>query len=1299
MDAESAIEPRPFATLVHISDVHVRLLARHDEFRHVFAHLRTLLQHVKATGTSDVLLVVTGDVFHTKVELTPESLLLAYDFFDMLGAEAPTLVIAGNHDALLCNPDREDNLSAVFARCRHPNVTFLRDSGIFPFRNLDIHVFSVLGTPDAWPTREQSSKTRCAVALFHGAVGRYQCSRQTMAFSTEASMSMKQRLMPYDMVLLGDIHQWQFLAPHMAYAGSLVAQNEGERDSAHGVLLWDVATRTAVFAPVWNDYAYVLCTVQSDDHVDLWDGTRMPTHDWIQKGRMPVYGRCSLVVRDRRVPADDLRVALRRRFPNMSVKILRDEATEIRPDDSIDSLTNTAMTDGSTRTVDAEAILHAYWSENVTQQIGYATWREEMLQHWKTVTESIHHREESARLWQIQHVQAANVFGYGELDWVWSQTGVFVLTGANSAGKSTLVDVLTLLLFGKCARWSHGVSIPSEVVRHGQSRATGRVVVQVGGHQLVITRTFVRHPSTLRIKMDVHVTVDGVNRTGRERRETDQFLQRFLGTMEDFTFLSCCMQVRQRGFCDMSQKERKEFLFEHFSLHRWDIVHQTALAAHKHRQQLLAIEKAAHDTPEADIRAEVTTLAHELHASQDVVTTLEQEHTALLETIHLTTVSHMPTPTPVDAFFDTSEWRAACPQLILEQDDLEQASVELDEVSAWQREWVTLRHRRLARSSTEDPEMPPPHLQFVKTAATDDLPANVRAALPPLSCDTAVVERHRAACTAWLEEGERARTRHAALTEALQTWQQARQAEEEACERQLQQETVALVATTSLSGKRWADMRVDELRAREQEVEEMLAAVDVSANDRIDDMESLREAEGIRDTIHAHARAVTDLGAQCDRLLAEEEQVRADAPTTVWYDVDRCEACRTNPHRLEQCRRVEWATSLRERRLALCREMHRRWTLVQAAARKMMVDDGVDGDVDGDDHVVKDDHAALECAVAALHEAVQRVVSHLQLHAERQSCAQALRVRERQEALRAIRQRVFPEAAALATCAQQVSVVNKWCALVQHAWALWDAWAAEQASARRRRDVDAARETWLRQRLCAYERAWRAERRERERAREAWCAEQRARLQSVHERLTAQRAACAVLERRLADAEDRYRRACARGERIAAMTDELDLSARVVKTLHRDGLPSFLLRRQLTVLTTDWNDILRSFLDKRVSLSMQQDDVVWSILHPDGTVQHPAFLGGMETFLMDVALKLVFHQRSCVPKTSFFVIDEGVSQMDKTHLSDLSRLTDFLRTHFATSWIVTHVERVRDFVDGEHRVVRDGGVSTLLLHA
>ncbi|NDE18183.1 hypothetical protein EBZ80_25020, partial [bacterium] len=165
------------------------------------------------------------------------------------------------------------------------------------------------------------------------------------------------------------------------------------------------------------------------------------------------------------------------------------------------------------------------------------------------------------------------------------------------------------------------------------------------------------------------------------------------------------------------------------------------------------------------------------------------------------------------------------------------------------------------------------------------------------------------------------------------------------------------------------------------------------------------------------------------------------------------------------------------------------------------------------------------------------------------------------------------------------------------------------------------------------------------------------------------------------------------------MTDELDLSARVVKTLHRDGLPSFLLRRQLTVLTTDWNDILRSFLDKRVSLSMQQDDVVWSILHPDGTVQHPAFLGGMETFLMDVALKLVFHQRSCVPKTSFFVIDEGVSQMDKTHLSDLSRLTDFLRTHFATSWIVTHVERVRDFVDGEHRVVRDGGVSTLLLHA
>jgi DNA repair exonuclease SbcCD nuclease subunit len=45
---------------------------------------------------------------------------------------------------------------------------------------------------------------------------------------------------PYDMALLGDIHKHQFLAPNIAYAGSLIQQNMGEDIANHGLIKWDI---------------------------------------------------------------------------------------------------------------------------------------------------------------------------------------------------------------------------------------------------------------------------------------------------------------------------------------------------------------------------------------------------------------------------------------------------------------------------------------------------------------------------------------------------------------------------------------------------------------------------------------------------------------------------------------------------------------------------------------------------------------------------------------------------------------------------------------------------------------------------------------------------------------------------------------------------------------------------------------------------------------------------------------------------------------------------------------------------
>ena len=63
----------------------------------------------------------------------------------------------------------------------------------------------------------------------------------------------------YDIVLLGDIHKFQYLdeGKTVAYSSSLISQNFGECDEYHGYLEWDLNTKNSIYRIVPNDYRYV----------------------------------------------------------------------------------------------------------------------------------------------------------------------------------------------------------------------------------------------------------------------------------------------------------------------------------------------------------------------------------------------------------------------------------------------------------------------------------------------------------------------------------------------------------------------------------------------------------------------------------------------------------------------------------------------------------------------------------------------------------------------------------------------------------------------------------------------------------------------------------------------------------------------------------------------------------------------------------------------------------------------------------------------------------------------------------
>lgn len=80
-------------TLAHISDVHIRFGSRHDEYKIVFKRVIEDLTKIKPRR-----ILLTGDLFHLKINLSPGAIELATEFFRDLSTIAPVDVILGNHD-------------------------------------------------------------------------------------------------------------------------------------------------------------------------------------------------------------------------------------------------------------------------------------------------------------------------------------------------------------------------------------------------------------------------------------------------------------------------------------------------------------------------------------------------------------------------------------------------------------------------------------------------------------------------------------------------------------------------------------------------------------------------------------------------------------------------------------------------------------------------------------------------------------------------------------------------------------------------------------------------------------------------------------------------------------------------------------------------------------------------------------------------------------------------------------------------------------------------------------------------
>jgi len=541
--------------LVHASDIHVRNLKYHKEQEEIFQKLYGLVREEQPDH-----IVLTGDIFHVKSHVTPEAYNMVANLFTNLANIAPLHIITGNHDTILKNKNRLDNISPVVSALKHPNITYHKYSGEHDMGNgFVFNTLSILD-PENWQPPVNTEKIN--IAFYHGAITGVKTDIGWVMDHGDIDLST---LDPYDYVLLGDIHKSNQVVgnnPKIRYAGSLCQNNFGEDDNK-GFLVWDIQDKETY------DVKHVrIPSPKPFVTVELTKTGRIPKNTQI-----PENARIRLASNNNH-PLNTIRRAAdiaRKRFNPESITFLNRVAGERG---NVENLTDGIIREDLRDLVVQNKFLKEYLkdyhaNDEVFERVC------ELNKQYNTIIEK---DEEVGRNvnWKLLSLEWDNLFNYGEGNYIDfdNLSGIVGIFGKNFSGKSSVVEGLLYTLFNSTAKNSRK---NLNVINQNENSCRGKVEIAANGKVYSIERSSEKYVKklkgerTLEAKTDLDfkcVDRDGevTSLNGLSRNDTDKNIRKLFGTIDDFLYTSMSSQDGALAFINEGSTKRKEILAKFLDL-------------------------------------------------------------------------------------------------------------------------------------------------------------------------------------------------------------------------------------------------------------------------------------------------------------------------------------------------------------------------------------------------------------------------------------------------------------------------------------------------------------------------------------------------------------------------------------------------------------------------------------------------------------------------------------------------------------------------------------------------------------
>ena len=565
-------------SVMHIADIHIRLTKRHDEYTSVFERLYNALDKAKTLNT---ILVIAGDIFHNKSDLSPECVKIGSDFLKNCADRVPVILTAGNHDATLANKSRLDCLTPIVDSLNHSNLYYLKNTEVYRYQNILFNNFSVFDDPDKYiryddiPTKHRI-ETDHHIALFHGPVN----NAITDIGYTVSNRAITNELFDgHHIAMLGDIHKHQVLQeydesenkPVIVYAGSMIQQNHGEELKGHGFLMWDLKRKLFKHYELKNDYGFY--TIEINKGKLVTDITDIPKKVRIRTlCYESIPSQVKEIINEVKNKCDIIETTFNRvDEPTIDLTLKSGQIFDIH---------NIFDVDYQNKLIEENLV-----GKNTSSDLIY-----KVKELNKTINSEIPKDKAPKNIrWKPKTFEFDNMFSYGEgnvIDFT-KLKGTIGLFAPNASGKSSIMDALAFCVFDKFSKGYKAV----HVLNTQKMSFKCKFNFEVNGVDYFIEREG-KADKKGNVKVDVKFyKIENGNEVplnGEARRSTNDIIRDYVGTYDDFILTVLSIQNSKSGsFIDLGQTERKDLLCQFMGLTIFDQLYTIANDRFKETNTLL----------------------------------------------------------------------------------------------------------------------------------------------------------------------------------------------------------------------------------------------------------------------------------------------------------------------------------------------------------------------------------------------------------------------------------------------------------------------------------------------------------------------------------------------------------------------------------------------------------------------------------------------------------------------------------------------------------------------------------------